>query len=404
MTEETNGAAEAAKSSLAGLLIGGGEMLPACIFQSGKEDGEHKSPILEAVNKVSLIVGKLDYTATARTGKDGKGSYEYTSIDDFLDAVREPMAKNGLVLNMSAEAHRVAQRGPSVMLSVKFLMQLLHTSGEALPASCIYVDVYYGGAQSFGSTRSYAIKQYYRGVFSIATGDNDDPDAHAGKPSSEPPPREPEEDPPTPEELTGAIEAIEAASSFEELGKAYKALPKRLRTARSILDRTAIAGAEFLITGAASVADLDRDAERIARGVAANPKLAKRLEAKRAALEDGEVDKPAEQVDKPAKKAEKPAKKVDSDGGAKPPSRNKIKAVCAQLSACVDKGQLRTIISSLAKPILDDPGVDALILSLGKTLPDDADDDAPEEDGGELKREQDEHSQAPADDGGMGTF
>jgi hypothetical protein len=108
--------------------------------------------------------------------------YEYASIDDFIEHVREPMLEAGLFIIPSeareAETREVTKKDgkPMVIWSSRFAFTLVHESGESFGPIFKTVDVQFNGAQAAGSSQSYAIKQLQRGLFLIKTGDKDDPD------------------------------------------------------------------------------------------------------------------------------------------------------------------------------------------------------------------------------------
>jgi hypothetical protein len=53
---------------------------------------------------------------------------------------------------------------------------MAHSSGEETKPVTTIVSLPITGAQTSGSAQSYALKQYLRGLFLIATGERDDPD------------------------------------------------------------------------------------------------------------------------------------------------------------------------------------------------------------------------------------
>jgi hypothetical protein len=107
--------------------------------------------------------------------------YNFVSIDKFLTLVNPICAQNGLfpiVTNTSNEYYTGSsgKGAGSMWCRYEFSITLYHSSGESLPAVKIVVPVAISGAQSSGSAQSYALKQYFRSLFMIPTGDKDDPD------------------------------------------------------------------------------------------------------------------------------------------------------------------------------------------------------------------------------------
>lgn len=125
-----------------------------------------------AATKQVTILGKGD--------RNSHGGYAFASIDKFLEMVNPICNKNGLFPVISGEGEDYyegrTKNGPSLWGRYRFQITLHHESGETLPAQMITVPVQITGAQASGSAQSYALKQYFRGLFMIPTGDKDDPD------------------------------------------------------------------------------------------------------------------------------------------------------------------------------------------------------------------------------------
>lgn len=108
--------------------------------------------------------------------------YNYASIDDFIAHVRGHCVEAGLFIIPSeareAETREVTKKDgkPMVIWSSRFAFNLVHESGETYGPIFKTVDVQFNGAQAAGSAQSYAMKQLFRGLFLIKTGDADDPD------------------------------------------------------------------------------------------------------------------------------------------------------------------------------------------------------------------------------------
>ena len=121
--------------------------------------------------------------AVSKLPKDEKnihGNYKFTSIDDFLEALRPLCAESGLIIIQDEESFELKQsqnkKGEAATwLIVKFRFTLAHSSGETWacrPARTIMVNAAMG-AQAFGAAQSYALKQFARSLFLIATGEAD---------------------------------------------------------------------------------------------------------------------------------------------------------------------------------------------------------------------------------------
>ncbi len=133
--------------------------------------------IAAAIVQVMKALGTL-----AKERENEFDHYDYASIDDFIEHVREPMIEAGLFVIPSeareAETREVTKKDgkPMVIWSSRFAFTLVHESGESYGPIYKTVDVQFNGAQAAGSSQSYALKQLFRGQFLIKTGDKDDPD------------------------------------------------------------------------------------------------------------------------------------------------------------------------------------------------------------------------------------
>lgn len=116
----------------------------------------------------------------AKGEKNSHGNYNFASIDDFLEAVRPLCAKHGLIICQDEESFETKDVGGKPWLVMQFRFTLAHSSGETWghrPSRSIMVNAAMG-AQAFGAAQSYALKQFERSLFQIATGDKDDADFH----------------------------------------------------------------------------------------------------------------------------------------------------------------------------------------------------------------------------------
>lgn len=109
--------------------------------------------------------------------KNQHGNYNFASIDDFLEAVRPLCAKHGLIIMQDEEAYEMKDG----WLIMTFRFTLAHSSGETWghrPTRTIMVSSKMG-SQAFGAAQSYALKQFERSLFQIATGEKgNDADEH----------------------------------------------------------------------------------------------------------------------------------------------------------------------------------------------------------------------------------
>jgi hypothetical protein len=128
--------------------------------------------IAAAVSEVKVL-GKSD-----RNKFDG---YDFVSIDKFLALVNPICGRHGLFPIVSQREvefyeNTNSQGKKSVWARFFYDITLYHSSGETLGPTNIMVAVPMNGAQASGSAQSYALKQFFRAVLMIPTGDKDDAD------------------------------------------------------------------------------------------------------------------------------------------------------------------------------------------------------------------------------------
>ena len=103
-------------------------------------------------------------------------NYDFTSVDDFKDAVRPLMAKYGLFLHVMQDVfafHEIASEGkkPSMCARFDFMITLKHISGEVEDPELMTVVLPFTGAQTSGAARSYVIKEWMKSRFLASSGD-----------------------------------------------------------------------------------------------------------------------------------------------------------------------------------------------------------------------------------------
>ena len=127
--------------------------------------------IAAAIVAVMAEVPKLN-----KDERNQHGNYSFASVDGFLSAIRPICAKHGLCVLTDELDTEVAGGN----LSVKFGFTLIHKSGASLGPLARTVQVNAKmGAQAYGAAQSYALKQFLRATFQVATGDGEDADATA---------------------------------------------------------------------------------------------------------------------------------------------------------------------------------------------------------------------------------
>lgn len=115
---------------------------------------------------------------------------------------------------------KAGKYGPTQWAKITYQVTTHHTSGDSLPTVRRHVEVIRSGPQAYGSAQSYTLKQYYRGLLNIPTGERDDPDfgsqqvhdqAGAPKPDVPPKPRDPRQ------VANSLIDVIRKANSAADL-------------------------------------------------------------------------------------------------------------------------------------------------------------------------------------------
>jgi hypothetical protein len=132
----------------------------------------------EIVTAICAAMGQVQ--KVTKDGRNKHDGYNFASIDDFLALVNPICAANGLLVHMQEGARedfeRQGRSGTSAWMRQSFDLTLMHVSGQSLPPVTRTVEVLRNGAQAYGSAQSYALKQFWRCILLIPTGDKDDAD------------------------------------------------------------------------------------------------------------------------------------------------------------------------------------------------------------------------------------
>ena len=140
--------------------------------------------VAAAITQVMSSVKKLEKDSQNKFGK-----YAFAGIDAFLEATRPLCADAGLIIMQDEVSAEVVESQVTddygktrfkAWLTLKFQFILAHASGEIWDSRLtrsVTVDASLG-AQAYGAAQSYALKQFLRSLFQMATGDNVDADAH----------------------------------------------------------------------------------------------------------------------------------------------------------------------------------------------------------------------------------
>lgn len=129
----------------------------------------------EIAGAVCKVMGQVKQLG--KTEKNKFDNYDFVSVDKFLAAVNPLCADAGLfVIHQEIGHDYYTNKKESLWMRVSFDFYLCHTSGHVCGPFRRCVAVPMTGAQSYGSAQSYALKQFFRALFMIPTGDRDDAD------------------------------------------------------------------------------------------------------------------------------------------------------------------------------------------------------------------------------------
>jgi hypothetical protein len=200
----------------------------------------------------------------AKDNRNAEQKYDFASVDDFMAMVGPICAANGLVTIIDEDQREFIEKpgkyGVTHWVSIAYQITTYHASGTHLPTVRRNVEVIRSGPQAYGAAQSYILKQYYRGLLNIPTGDKDDPDhgtveEHvtplAAKPVAKP------AEPPT-EAIETARSSLFNADSLDVLKAIFVGLPASVRSLQAVIDAKDARKAE-LETAPADNADLGGD-------------------------------------------------------------------------------------------------------------------------------------------------
>jgi len=116
----------------------------------------------------------------AKDNRNAEQKYDFASVDDFMAMVGPICAANGLVTIIDEDQREFIEKpgkyGVTHWVSIAYQITTYHASGTHLPTVRRNVEVIRSGPQAYGAAQSYILKQYYRGLLNIPTGDKDDVD------------------------------------------------------------------------------------------------------------------------------------------------------------------------------------------------------------------------------------
>jgi hypothetical protein len=150
------------------------------IPESISENGDAKNILVRMPKTISTAINNIT-REIQMLGKDGKNEfqkYNYASIDKFLSTVNPLAGHFGLIITQDEETCKIitdTQGRPWLNIVYRFILS--HKDGDTwqyTPRRTIYCEM--KGGQAMGAAQSYALKQFMRSLFLIATGENDDLD------------------------------------------------------------------------------------------------------------------------------------------------------------------------------------------------------------------------------------
>ena len=188
--------------------------------------------ILSALAKAMGQVQKL-----AKGDRNKHDGYNFASIDNFLELVNPICAEHGLIVHMQESGRedfeRQSRNGTSAWMRQSFDITLWHVSGESLPPVTRTVEVLRNGAQAYGSAQSYALKQFWRCILLIPTGDKDDADFHPTDAGTVR--REPQQEAPPQEAIDHAVEVLTEAETMSRLRAIFTEMPRPIQAVPAVI-------------------------------------------------------------------------------------------------------------------------------------------------------------------------
>lgn len=197
----------------------------------------------------------------AKDNRNAEQKYDFASVDDFMAMVGPICAVNGLVTIIDEDQREFIEKpgkyGVTHWVSIAYQITTYHASGAHLPTVRRNVEVIRSGPQAYGAAQSYILKQYYRGLLNIPTGDKDDPDHGTVEEHVSPAPRQKPAEPPA-EAIEAARSSLLNAESLDVLKAIFLGLPASVRSVQAVIDAKDARKAE-LETAPADNADLGDD-------------------------------------------------------------------------------------------------------------------------------------------------
>lgn len=178
-----------------------------------------------------------DVKRIAKDNRNVEQKYDFASVDDFMAMVGPICAAHGLVTIIDEDSveyiEKAGKYGPTFWAKIAYQITTYHASGSALPTVRRNVEVIRSGPQAYGAAQSYILKQYYRGLLAIPTGDKDDPDY--GSAASEPRADHRQDTKQADDRPAKAVEYLAGAETLEALQTRWANIPADVKADASVV-------------------------------------------------------------------------------------------------------------------------------------------------------------------------
>ena len=128
----------------------------------------------ESISKIAtaLVAAHKDFKPVASSGRNPHLKSDYSTLGDYLNAVRGSLLANNIVITQSVSKADVG---------IAVTTRLTHSSGEWLESEACVLPVEKGTAQAVGSAISYARRYSLASFLGLSSGMDDDDGIAASK-------------------------------------------------------------------------------------------------------------------------------------------------------------------------------------------------------------------------------
>ena len=143
-------------------------------------DKQDATPVHESIH-AAIAASVREVRIIGKSDRNKFDGYDFASIDKFLALVNPICGRNGLfpivqLANFETYENTNSKGSKSIWARFHYGITMHHATGQTLGPVDIMVSVPMNGAQASGSAQSYALKQFFRSMLMIPTGDKDDAD------------------------------------------------------------------------------------------------------------------------------------------------------------------------------------------------------------------------------------